>query len=705
MFTNLKIFLTTKLNYMIPKEVKLSSEFKKEAIKAIFSIILFVITYLLIFFFALILTGLCIAGGISLIAFKPMFITIALGIGLSSLGILILIFLIKFIFTSHKIDKSHLLEINKEQEPKLFELIDEIVKKVDTSFPKKVYLSHDVNASVFYDSSFWSMFFPIKKNLQIGLGLVNSVTKEELKAILSHEFGHFSQRSMKIGSYVYNVNQIIFNMLYENDSYQKLVQEWGNVSNYFSIFINIAIEINKGIQWILKQMYDVVNKNYMGLSREMEFHADEIAASITGFEPLKNSLLRLHLADNSFNEVLNFYSNRQSENIISENLYNDHINTLILNFNKNYEGNNIELPSITLEELSKYDKSKLVIKDQWASHPSIKDRIYRLEASNLHANQTTDSLANEQFINIIKYQKEFTNKILNISISNDKKNLLESTQFLSLYKQEISKNTFPEIFNGYYDAKNPIEFEIDQEYSNSIKGSFEELFSDEKIDWIYTSIALQNDIESLKNISNRIIKIKTFDYDGIRYNFKQAPKLIDTLNLELNTLQNKIAENDKHIFSLYFNIEKNQNISSKLKNLYHELFNFDKSFESKTNLYFNIMNDLQFISIETPYDQIIANFKNIYNIENQIKQEINLLLSDNLIKEDIQKDIMENLKYYTSNELTYFNGRNYIEAGLNSLYSALHNYIFVLNRKYFLMKKELLDYQYYLYNSFTPAEK
>jgi hypothetical protein len=64
----------------------------------------------------------------------------------------------------------------------------------------------DVNASVFYDSSFWSIIFPIRKNLQIRLGLVNKIIEQELKAILAHEFGCFSQRSTKVGSFVYDVN-------------------------------------------------------------------------------------------------------------------------------------------------------------------------------------------------------------------------------------------------------------------------------------------------------------------------------------------------------------------------------------------------------------------------------------------------------------------------------------------------------------------
>ncbi|WP_435523453.1 M48 family metalloprotease, partial [Chryseobacterium indoltheticum] len=74
------------------------------------------------------------------------------------------------------------------------------------------------------------MFFPIQKNLTIGVGLINTTTKQELKAILSHEFGHFSQRSMKVGSYVYNVNQIIFNLVNDDASYRNSIEKFASFS-------------------------------------------------------------------------------------------------------------------------------------------------------------------------------------------------------------------------------------------------------------------------------------------------------------------------------------------------------------------------------------------------------------------------------------------------------------------------------------------
>jgi Zn-dependent protease with chaperone function len=126
------------------------------------------------------------------------------------------------------------------------------------------------------------MVFPVRKNLEIGLGLVNSINISELKAVIAHEFGHFSQRSMKLGSFTYNVNRIIYNMLYENNSYTGFLNAWGRLHGILSFFANITVKIAQGIQYILREMYKVINKSYMGLSREMEFHADAVAASVAG---------------------------------------------------------------------------------------------------------------------------------------------------------------------------------------------------------------------------------------------------------------------------------------------------------------------------------------------------------------------------------------------------------------------------------------
>jgi Zn-dependent protease with chaperone function len=678
---------------MKDKEIKLSAGFKIQTTKAIISIIFFALTYIILLISAVGLTAACVYGGIMLIAMRPMFLTIALGIGLASLGILVLIFLLKFIFQSNKVDISHLKEIPISQEPGLFQLIEEIVSEVETKLPKKVYVSADVNAAVFYDSGFWSMFFPVKKNLLIGLGLVNTVTKAEFKAILSHEFGHFSQKTMRVGSYVYNVNKVIYDMLYDNASYQTIIQGWAGVSGIFTIFAGIAVKIIQGIQWVLRIMYDVVNKTYMGLSREMEFHADEIAASITGFEHLKNSLLRLNLSDQAYNAVIAFYDEKIPDNIKTNNLYKDHL--FAMNFIA--KENNLKmvdnLPKVSLEELNKFNKSKLVIKDQWASHPSTEERIIRLEKTNIASKCEANEPANDLFLDIEKTHEEMTKEIFREVKYTDEVKYISNEEFQALYMKEIANNSFSKIYNGYYDNKNPLYFE----FSNvgSIEGSFQidELFSDEMVHLVYTAFALQNDIDTLARIANRTIQIKTFDYDGKKYRRKDIKTLQPKLKSELDEINEQIKENDIKIFKFFERLEQNRGKAGQLEKFYNEFFEYDKEFDAKYGIYTKLSDSLQFLNFTTPVEQITSNFKQLEPLEKKLKSEIAGLLADHKYQAVITKDILNSFELYLSKKWKYFSNEIYFEKNLEILITALNNYALIISKGYFLLKKQLLNYQ------------
>lgn len=274
-----------------------SSSFKKEATKSIASIIVFMLVYLLLMAASIALVVAACYGGVALIALRPGLYTLLGGLGIVGVGLMVFVFLIKFMFSSDKEDNSNSIEVTEEQQPQLFAAIYEIAKQTGTRRPKKVFLSPDVNACVFYHSSFWSMFLPIRKNLKIGLGLVNALNASEFKAVIAHEFGHFSQRSMKLGSWVYQVNKIIYNMLFNNQGYAQTLGAAGSIHGILSIFAHITVGIVQAIQWVLRQVFKLVNKSYLGLSRQMEFHADLVAASLYGSNNIVNALHRIEFAE------------------------------------------------------------------------------------------------------------------------------------------------------------------------------------------------------------------------------------------------------------------------------------------------------------------------------------------------------------------------------------------------------------------------
>ena len=670
--------------------IQVSKEFKKKSSSAILSIILFIIVYILLFLSAIALTLGCVAAGIFLIAAKPMFFTLMIGAGLAGFGIMISYFLIKFLFKKHINDRSSLTEIKHTDEPQLFAMIDEIVKEAGTDFPKKVYLTYDVNASVFYDSSFWSMFLPIKKNLIIGLGLVNACTKQELKAILAHEFGHFSQRSMKVGSYVYNVNQIIFNLVNDDESYRKAIEGWANASGYFAIFAMLAFKVTQGIKWILSKMYSFVNIRHMALSREMEFHADEVAANIAGSKALEESLLRLDLAANSYNNVISFYDGKITDSKTSKNIYREQF--FVMNFlarESEIETKN-NLPFIKIEETGLFNKSKLVIENQWASHPSTEDRVARLQQLNI-SKQSDNNSARLLFKNIETTEEKLTSKLFSQVQYDHPSSELSFDNFRNEFENNYNKNSFDRIFNGYYDNKNPNTFNQTISNPSETNITFDDLFSKEKIELVYTLIALENDKEIIKSIADKTYPIKTFDYDGKKYKSQEAKTLIPKLENQIKTLNEEITQNDINIYHYFVGLAKTQNMEYEMRNQFFEFYEYDKVYEEKFNLFTELSKALDFVSTTKPFEQIKKNFFNLKPLETKLKAELKDILSNPFLNEEINENNRKDLQFYIDNDLLYFNQNQYMEHHLQQLFFAVNSFHFYIGRKYFLMKKELLN--------------
>ena len=672
--------------------IPISDSFKQKTTKAVFTIILFIVVYLLLLSLALGLTALCITAGFMIIAARPMLFTIIVGLGLASIGVLILLFLIKFLFKKHTVNLSNYIEITEADQPRLFALIRSIVDEVGTHFPKKVYVSQEVNASVFYNSSFWSMFFPIKKNLHIGMGLVNTLTEDELKAILSHEFGHFSQKSMKVGSYVYNVNQVIFNMLYDNESYHNLIKSWASISNYFVFFANIAIKITTAIQWVLKKMYSVVNLSYMELSREMEFHADAVAATVTGSIPLKTSLLRMDLADKSYNEVIDFYNSKIEDSLVSPNIFKEQ--SFVLQFIATKDKlplvNGIPMVS---ETNGRFIKSKINIDNQWASHPSTADRIAKLEQLNLVKPSVNTNSAAQLFDAIESLQERLTRFVF-ASVNYPKLRVNASLSDFKLeYEKEYDDKSFNPQYNGYYDLKNPILFSVADLATASTSLSFEDLYHEDKIDLVYQLIALQQDQNLLEMIGKGDTQIRTFDYAGVKYKWNDALELKNKNEAEIKDVAASILENDKNIYTFFYQKALQKGSDAVLKEKYEGFFNYDATYDAHFAVYEKLSNGLQFTNAKTPFAAIESNFKALLNDEQTLKGYLQEMMQNSLYQNEITEAMKENFEKYLSKDWNYFGGQSYYETSLKMFFEALHAFQYLNHRGYFLLKKDLVEFQ------------
>jgi len=674
-------------------KVLVSASFKKHARKTILSIFVFAFTYIFLLLFAIGITIGFTLLGVLIFTSKPMFLTAVACLGLFASGLTVLFFLVKFIFASTKVDTSHLTKITEQDEPKLFSLIHQIVDEVGTSFPKKVFLSHDVNASVFYDSSFWSMFLPIRKNLQIGVGLINAVTEQELKAILAHEFGHFSQKSMKVGSYVYHVNQIIYNMLYKNESLDRTFETWGNVSGYSAIFIGISVFIIQQIQNILKYLYKYVNLNYLALSREMEFHADEIAAHVAGSKALADSLLRLGFANHALNYVFNFYDGKIADNIRSNNIYREQHCVMQLLAEKCRYRVQEGFPQIELATLKRYDKSKLNLENQWASHPTDEERVKALWKLDIIKTDVSNKPAIALLANGAAIADQISNKLFSNIQYQQAPAVFELQTFKDNFESQINRYTINPKFNDFYDYNNPI-LQGDQLAAKEHIGlTFDELFADDRIDLFYELNSLKNDKYVVEAIHKGEIKLKTFDYDGKKYRDIDADELLLKIDKDIQDITRQVDGYNHQIHHYFLQLSIAQNRKEEFDQKYYDFAAFHKTFDESQAIYDDMNENTAFLSQTLPFGEIEARVSDLKRREKVFKNKLAKLLSlqDN-IHPPMDATLLATLNKYIATDLLYFNVDQYNEENLQILLQAIAAYKSLLDDIYFSKKKTYLDF-------------
>ena len=218
----------------------------------------------------------------------------------------ICVFMLKALFFVRRGELKGLTEITAREQPDLFAFIHRLADEARAPRPRKVFISARVNASVFYDLSLLNLLWPSRKNLEIGLALVNVLNVSEFKAVLAHEFGHFAQRSMAVGRWVYVAQQIAAHLVARRDALDGFLRALSNIDVRIA-WIGWCLSI---VVWSIRSLVDsffrIVLAAERALSREMEFQADRISVSLTGSDALIDALYRCQSADEAWDRALAF---------------------------------------------------------------------------------------------------------------------------------------------------------------------------------------------------------------------------------------------------------------------------------------------------------------------------------------------------------------------------------------------------------------
>jgi Zn-dependent protease with chaperone function len=535
-----------------------NKEYVQQVSKVFFSILLFMSIYLALLGISGALLYYGVIAAVFIIATKPSFITLTAGAGIVGLAVMFAWFMVKFIFKTRKNENPQRIQVFEKDHPQLFAFIRQLAKETGSPFPKKIFISPDVNACVFYNSSFLSLFLPVPKNLEIGLGLVNSVNMSEFKAVIAHEFGHFSQKSMKLGSYIYTVNHMLYNLVYEYDSWDHTLEKWANIGGVFGFFAVVTFKMISVVRFILGKAYNFINLFYMSLSRAMEYHADLVAVSVSGSLPMKNALRRLELSAIAYEFCMNHLQTLAEKEKYTQNIYLNHQAAIAHLCTENSIKKAGHLPVIEDKDMLKYaGKSRLRIKDQWASHPSMEEREANIERFPAEVRVQEDS----PWLLFDKAEalQETMSRHMYALLLPDKTDVLpESPLYIQkLMDEDIAASKLDNRYNGYYNSRSIEYFDVDQTVAGISESQVHftteaQLFSDKVVKNIEQLHSNTHDLQVLRKIVSGHTGATFFEFDNIKYTSKDARQISYNLDSEVTEQQKWLCNQDKQVFSYYY---------------------------------------------------------------------------------------------------------------------------------------------------------
>ena len=424
------------------------SSYKRQAWLAMMGLIAFMLIYL------------ALLAGFAFITYKTALGTVdsygGFNIGSAILCLcsgILTVFMLKSLFAMRKMGNPNGIEVTPNEQPELYSFLHQLADEIGAPKPHRVFITSEVNAAVFYDLSLLNLLFPSKKNLIIGLGLVNVLTLTELKAVLAHEFGHFAQNSMMVGRWVYVAQQIIAHMVSVRDWLDSVVRFISSIDLRIA-WIGWILSI---ILWSLRSLMDTLFKIVIiaerALSREMEFNADLVAVSVTGSDALINALYKLQAADQALRTAMNVAGRAAGNKTVIDDLFTAQSETIkemrrVLD-DKDYgqppepKGNNAEHRV--------FENETARPPQMWSTHPPSSDR---------EANAKTvyvDALKDDRSAWLLFANPENLRRKLSLAIYNSETTKdFKVTSPVEAVAQNFSNISYSPEYRGAYLGRSPV---------------------------------------------------------------------------------------------------------------------------------------------------------------------------------------------------------------------------------------------------------
>jgi Zn-dependent protease with chaperone function len=486
------------------------------------------------------------------------------GFPVAFLSLAVFVFLLKGFFKSEQRRKSLNVEITEAEQPRLFAFIRRVCADTGAPPPHRVFLNPEVNAAAFYENSLLGLVRPAPKNLLLGLGLINVLTVSEFKAVLAHEFGHFSQKSMKLGMYVYTANRVLFGILQSRDWLEDILLRLRAEPGFFGL-IGIGFwGLFFGLRGAMLGLFYGVNFLHSSLSREMEFHADLVAVSVTGSEALVRSLARAEFAAESLRFAAEETALAAKHGLHTADLFIHHRDAMDYLRRKRKDPRLGEPPPISKDPMlapEVFDPDDAP-PSMWADHPSNYDRERNVKRHYVPC-PLDERSAWILFDNRADACERVTWRFYRVSLKVPRDTALDDPEAVRKFiGDEFQARTFDARYHGIYDSRFIETGNVDELF---VAGGVElpsRMLLEQRYSALYTGVVAQWAAAYMRHAEeqDRILTYrretdpdtqKRLVFRGRRYGRRDVPGLLEFIDKDLKEDRRHLAVHDKEVFLVH----------------------------------------------------------------------------------------------------------------------------------------------------------
>jgi Zn-dependent protease with chaperone function len=229
-------------------------------------------------------------------------------------------FLLTGFFARTEDDPELLVRVTEDDQPVLFGFIRRVCEETGAEEPERIYVRPDVNAAVVTRISVVNLVTPAKKELHIGLALINCLNLSEFQSVLAHEFGHFTQGSF-LASYTNQVLRVILGMAGGRTWVDSLADGLKRAGDAGAIVGSVLAGLLTAFRWVLMRFLNLIGYHRFALAREQEFHADLVSASVAGSNAAVHALYRTKFGDEALSAAVDDLRRAADHELYSADLY------------------------------------------------------------------------------------------------------------------------------------------------------------------------------------------------------------------------------------------------------------------------------------------------------------------------------------------------------------------------------------------------